>query len=102
MIMLTNVFDWQVLTLFCGHVLVNPDGFLGLGWKAIIVIIGAIMLICGICMGPKSKGHDTKHYDAKEQNKIKHHLRAAEGGKDYAYKGSGMYRNSKGEVKKDK
>lgn len=102
MMLLTNVLNWQELVILSGHVLINTDGFLGLGWKAICVIFGFIILIYGMFLGPKGKPRDTKNYDAKEKNQIKHHLRAAESSKDYVYKGSGKYRNSNGEVKKDK
>lgn len=102
MSMLTNALNWQELALVYGHILINKDGLFGLGVKGIIVIFGFVILIYGAFLGPKGKPRDTKNYDAKEKNQIKHHLRAAEGGNDYVYKGSGKYRNSRGEVKKDK
>lgn len=73
-----------------------------LDWKLIVFIGAGAVLIYGMFLGPKGKPRDTKHYDEKEKNQIKHHLRAAESGKDYVYKGSGKYRDSNGNVKKDK
>lgn len=71
-------------------------------WKVVILVLGGIVLLVGICTGSKGKAHDSKHYDAKEKRKIDHGFRMAEGGKDYVYKGSGMYRDSSGRVKKEK
>lgn len=98
MLMMTNVLNWQELFTLGGHILFNVDNPLKLGVVAFMFFI----LIYGIFIGPKGKARDTKHYDAREKNNLQHHFRVAEGGKDYAYKGSGMYRNSNGEVKKDK
>ncbi len=74
----------------------------GLSWKTLLVIGGFGILIYGMFLGPKSKGTEQKHYDEKEKSNIRHHLRAAESGNDYAFKGSGKYRDSNGNVKKDR
>ncbi len=74
----------------------------GLSWKTLVLIAGLGILVYGMFLGPKSKGTEQKHYDEKEKSQIRHHLRASEGGKDYAFKGSGKYRDSKGNVKKDR
>lgn len=74
----------------------------GLSWKTLVFMAGIGILIYGMFLGPKGKGTEQKRYDDKEKNRIRHHLRAAEGGKDYAFKGSGKYRDVKGKVKKDR
>lgn len=74
----------------------------GLNLKVIGVIGMGAVLIYGMFLGPKGKPRDTKNYDEREKNRIKHHLRAAEGGNDYVYKGSGKYRDSNGNVKNDR
>ncbi|MCM1026014.1 MAG: hypothetical protein NC432_06235 [Roseburia sp.] len=78
-----------MMTMFA-HIFANLD------WKTIAVLIGLAILVYGLFLGPKRKD-----YDKKEKSEIRHDLRKAEGGKDYIYKGSGMYRDSKGNVKNE-
>ena len=72
-------------------------------WKTIFIIFGAVVLIVGICSGPKGKAKDdTKRYDKrpdvgnKYANDLLHAAKSAD--PNYAPKGSGCYKDKHGKV----
>lgn len=79
------------------HILINWD------WKTIVGILMIVILVYGMFIGPKGKARDPKQqrkYDKVEKNKLEHYLHKASG--DYAYKGTGMYKDANGKVHYEK
>ena len=71
--------------------------------KTIIFIAGIIILIYGICLGGGKKSNskdNTRRYDKKEQDPLMHAARLADS--DYAYKGSGFYKDRNGVTHSEK
>ena len=79
----------------------------GISGKTLLLIAGFAILIYGICLGGGKKGSSkntskdtSKHYDEREKDPLMHAAKLAD--QNYAFKGSGRYKDKNGNVHYEK